>query len=612
MKKHWSRFWGVPALAALSLLPAGWLGFGATERFFLQRAAVQGEATLRLAAAGLRGALLRYEPLPSLIADKTDIKQLLRAEGGSDRVDQTNLELKRIAADVGASDIYVMDPTGVTLAASNFELDTSFVGRSFSYRPYFQDALNGRLGRYFALGTTSLKRGYYFASPVRAGTSIIGVVAVKVGVDDLESAWRWGDNELIVTDDNGVIFMSSRDAWLFRTLAPLDPASLEMIAASKQYPLDSLRPLQVSFEALGAEAKLMTVRASGSSEAFVITDLDMPEAAWTIHLLSPRAVATAQATSAFFAAALAIMVAALTAAYLWQRRVRLNERLQAQREAQTQLERRVRERTADLDAANKRLTSEIRERTDAERRLRKSQSDLVQAGKLAALGQMSAALSHEFNQPLAAMKSYAENANAFLDRQRTGEARENIVRISELVDRIAEISNHLRNFARKPRQRIGSASVATAAKDALQILAGRLRSTACEVHLDLPDEELLVVGGQVRLQQVLVNLIGNALDAVAPDSGPPVVTICCKRQGDRVTITVADNGRGLDEEHLDMIFDPFFTTKGINEGLGLGLSISYNIIKDFGGSLKAANRPGQGAIFTIELNAADRTAEAAE
>ncbi len=590
---------------------AGWLGFGATERFFLNRAAEQSEGTLRLAAAGLRGALMRYEPLPGLIADKTDIKALL-AVASDDRIDRTNRELKRITADVGASDIYVMDPAGVTLAASNFDSDTSFIGRNFSYRPYFQAAAEGALGRYFALGTTSLKRGYYFAAPVRSDDAIVGVVAVKVSVDDLESAWRWGDSELIVTDENGVIFMSSRDAWRFKTLAPLGAATLKAIETSKQYPLESLQPLNVGLEAIGPAASLMTVQAEDGSEAFVMTELDMPQAAWTIHLLTPKAAATAQATSAFVAAILTIMVAALAAAYLLQRRVRLNERLQAQREAQAQLEQRVKERTIDLDAANKQLTLEIHERTDAERRLRKSQADLVQAGKLAALGQMSAALSHEFNQPLAAMKSYAENANAYLDRQRTGEAQDNITRISELVDRMAEISNHLRNFARKPQQRIGTVAVATAVNDALQLLAGRLRPGAANVHVDLGEEELLVVGGQVRLQQVLVNLIGNALDAVPQEERAPEIMIRAERQDDRVLIMVSDNGRGLAEEHLDLIFDPFFTTKGINEGLGLGLSVSYNIIKDFGGSLNAANQPGGGAAFTIELNAADRAVEAAE
>ncbi len=605
---------GVLALALVVALAAvaSWFGFGAVERYFMVRVADQSQATLRLAVAGLRGALQRYEPLPALIAGKADIKLMLTNPGNTDLVDEVNRQLKTIASEVGASDVYVLDRTGLTLAASNFDTDISFVNRNFSYRPYFSAARDGGLGRYFALGTTSLVRGYYFAAPVRFGSSIPGVVTVKINVDDFEAAWRGGESEIIVTDEHGTIFMSSRKDWHFRSLGPLPPETLVAIKVSRQYPIEKLGPLSISSRTLGSDDRgLLSITSQNGREEFVSRRMDMPEAGWTVHILTPTAGATTQTYVVFLTAGLLVLLAGTLAAYLLQRRSRLVERIAAQREARAQLERRVDERTADLNEANEKLVLEVEERTAAERQLRKTQADLVQAAKLAALGQMSAALSHEFNQPLAAVKSYADNAGAYLDRDRRDDARENITRISDLADQMAAISKHLRNFARKPQEKPGAVPVATVVNDAIEIMAGKLKSRTATVSVDIPTEELWVTAGQIRLQQVLVNLISNALDAMSGATTAPLVEIAAHQSGDRVEIRIRDHGPGLSKDVLDQIFDPFFTTKGTSKGLGLGLSISYNIVKDFGGNLSAVNHEDGGAVFIIDLPAADRLAGAA-
>ncbi|MHA1157487.1 MAG: sensor histidine kinase [Alphaproteobacteria bacterium] len=607
------RIWLAWAFAVGIFVAAAWYAFAATERFFSVRIAQQNESTLRLAAAGLRGALMRYEPLPGLLADKADIKALFEGPSGDGLVAAVNVQLKQIARDVGASDVYVMDRDGDTVAASNFDQQRSFVGRNFSFRPYFQRAVEGGDGRYFALGTTSLLRGYYYAAPIRVGGGIAGVIVVKVSIDDLESDWRGSENELIVSDESGVIFMSSRPEWLFSSLRPLTPAALQVITDSQRYPLDRLALLDATFEDLGlADGRRISIATDTGPATFIMKDMAMPEAGWTISILSPNATAAVQASSLLAAAVLAILLAALGSVFLYQRRVRLFERLSAQQEAQALLERRVFERTADLNEANTQLVQEVKERTAAELNLRKTQSELIQAGKLAALGQMSAALSHEMNQPLAAVKSYADNARAFLDRERIGEARENISRISDLADRMAGISNHLRNFARKPREKLGAVPVATVVNDALQIMAARIRASQAVIDIALPTDELWVVGGQIRLQQVLVNLISNALDATKLTDASPKITIAARRTGPKVVIVVRDNGPGLQDDQIDLIFDPFFTTKGVGEGLGLGLSVSYNIVRDFGGALSAANHADGGAVFSVELAAAARVSGAAE
>ena len=235
--------------------------------------------------------------------------------------------------------------------------------------------------------------------------------------------------------------------------------------------------------------------------------------------------------------------------------------------------------------------------------MRKTQSDLVQAGKLAALGQMSAALSHEFNQPLAAVKTYADNAAILIERDRIAEARDNVTRISALTDRMASISRHLRNFARKPNEKLGSVDLAEVVADTAEIVAWRLKAADAMLKVDLGPVPLSVRGGAVRLQQVLVNIISNAADAVE-GLDERTIELTARKKGGRVTISVRDHGPGVAPAIAERIFDPFFTTKGVGKGLGLGLSISYNIVKDFGGSVSASNHPDGGAVFAIELDAA--------
>ncbi|MGP1359045.1 sensor histidine kinase, partial [Roseicyclus sp.] len=243
--------------------------------------------------------------------------------------------------------------------------------------------------------------------------------------------------------------------------------------------------------------------------------------------------------------------------------------------------------------------------------LRRTQAELVQAGKLAALGQMSAALSHEFNQPLAAVKSYADNAGTFLERGRIDEARENVGRISAMADRMASISRHLRNFARRPLDRTGPVPLGAVIGDALELMQARIARDGAEVVRQGPEPEVWVTGGRVRLQQVVVNLLSNALDAMA-DSAEKRIDITLREDGETCAIEVRDRGPGLSEEALAQAFDPFFTTKAPGHGLGLGLSISYNIVRDFDGRLSAANHPGGGAVFTVTLRRAAAPGLAAE
>jgi two-component system C4-dicarboxylate transport sensor histidine kinase DctB len=581
-------------LSVLTVLPA-------FERFFMRQSATRGEATLSLAAEGLNGALRRFEALPGLIAERPVLTELLGDPSNAALLDRVNAEFLGTTEAVGASDIFMMDTSGLTIAASSYLKELSFVGRNFRYRPYFTEALAGGLGRFFALGTTSGERGYFFAAPVRDADRIRGVLAVKFTVDTFEETWRDKTSEIVVEDTAGVIFMASRPEWHFRSFSPLTDEARERIAVTRQYPLDQVRTLGAEILPFGSEHRLVRLAQTGfDPEEFIVASQLIPEAGWKVSILTPTADARQQAIAAFALLMLVVAVVALLAAIILQRRAGLEERVQAAQRMRTELERRVVERTSELAVANRQLTQEVDERRTAEDRLKRTQADLVQAGKLAALGHMAAALSHEFNQPLAAVKAFAVNATAYLDRNDVGTARDNIVHINQMADRMAAISSHLRNFARRPGERTGPVLLDRVVSDALAITEPKLRSAGAKTILKCPQREIWVRAGHVRLQQVVVNLLSNALDATegAPE---PDVEIEIAEVGDRVRVSVRDHGPGIPAAHSETVFDPFFTTKDPGRGLGLGLSISYNIIRDFGGSLSAGNHPEGGAVFTVDL-----------
>lgn len=610
------RFIAYPAIWAavlLALIAAAIVIYGgafATKTYFDQ-AASRGQTTLRLAVAVLRGQMSRYQSLPALIADHYDIQALLADPANPALRAKADSYLKEINGLLASSDIYVIKPGGETIAASNYDGPVSFVGENFSYRPYYQDAIQGRQGRFFALGTTSLKRGYYFSSPVTIRGEIKGVVVFKVDIDAIEASWKGDDYEILVSDPEGIIFMTDQPDWLYSSLKPLTGDRMARTEASRRYANATLRELPITETGASNGHQLMTVAMNGAAREYLVLAEPMAEAGWTVSVLLDTAPVHAQALTSITAALLLLGLAVLAAAILLQRRARLRERLELQRTAQAELEQRVALRTADLAQVNQQLETEVAERRATELQLRQTQSDLIQAGKLAALGQMSAALSHELNQPLTAVKTYADNAAILIERNRTEEARDNVSRISSLADRMASISRHLRNFARKPNEQLGPVALAEVVKDTLEIVAWRLKAARTEVAVDLGPTPLVVQAGQIRLQQVLVNLISNAADAVEGQAERRIA-LRARRENAKVMISVADNGPGIPDAIAARIFDPFFTTKGVGKGLGLGLSISYNIIKDFGGDLAVGNQMDGGALFTITLDAASSRREAAE
>ena len=569
-----------------------------SSRNALEEGQLRAETTLRQTVNALESHLSRFEALPSLLAQDDDVRALLLDPQDAGRITAMNRWLAETNALVESSDLYLIDLAGDTIAASNHARPDSFIGQNFSYRPYFTAARDGGLGRYFALGTTSGVRGYYFASPVRDGSGRVqGVVALKIGVDEIEAGWRARDYRILVTDPEGVVFMSTDPGWLYRGFLPLTPDRLERLAATRRYADADLGELQVSEANSGGVALMRLADGAGAAHEYISAASPMPRAGWTVRVLLDTAPIRAQARLAVAAFGLLLMVGLLLAWTLVQRRARLAERLAIQAAAQADLERQVAERTADLTRANEDL--------------HRMQADLVQAGKLAALGRMSAALSHEINQPLAAARNYADSAGLLIDRGDLPRARENIGLILGLIDRMATIARHLRNVARKPNEPLKVVDLSAVIGDALGIAQARLNAAGAEVVLEIPPDLPMVRGGPVRLQQVIVNVLSNAADAVEA-SADRRIHLSAHADGDEVTLQVRDHGPGVAPAIADRIFDPFFTTKQVGSGLGLGLSISYNIMKDFEGDLRVANHAEGGAVFSIVLRRASPKALAAE
>ncbi|MCD7059372.1 sensor histidine kinase [Pelagibacterium xiamenense] len=604
--RHLQRPWLWLGVAVLALVIAiGSIGGDYATRAYLETAAERGRNTVTLAVAALRAQMARYLELPELIAGQQSIKAVVANPESPAALVAANIYLMETNALLEATQIYVLMPDGTTVAASNFLGPTSFAGERFDDRPYFQDVISGREERFFALSSDTSDRGYYFGAPIRVNGTIEGALVFKVDAGTLEDGWRGADYEIIVADPEGTIFMSGRPEWLFTGIRPIrgERAGDD----NTVYANTRLRDLPVSRAVTEDGRELLTISGNDETAEYLVVSQTLPEADWTLSVLLDTAPARAQALNTVIAALLVVGILALGVAVYLQRRASLRERMELQREARELLEHRVAERTVELAAVNRRLEGEVAERRATEDRLRETQADLIQAGKLAALGQMSAALSHEFNQPLAAARNYADNTHVLIERGRIADAAENVSRIAGLIDRMSAISRHLRNFARKPNQKLSAVPVAQVVADALDIMGWRVKQTGIAIETSLPETPLYARGGPVRLQQVLVNVLSNAIDAVS-ETDNKRVDIEVRGDGTTVTIAIRDHGPGIAEGLNERIFDPFFSTKGVGKGLGLGLSISYNIVKDFGGELRAANHAGGGAVFTVELVAAEAPA----
>ncbi|MDN3554641.1 sensor histidine kinase [Halomonas maura] len=583
MKRPWRRV----LLTAVGLLAATlwWCVWQWQFQQSLEAAHQHAQNRLSLYTTTLEGALARFAYLPRLLAGQP-LVQAAVADGRERAIDRVNRHLQRVAEDAGAEAIFLLDRRGDTMASSNHASADSFVGHHYGFRPYFQDAMREGEGEFFAIGSTTERAGYFVSAPVlsAADGQAIGVVAIKVALESLQESWRRAGETVLLSDANGVVILSSRPAWRYRTLEPITAAAMDEIRQQRQF-------LDQPLERLGRVLADGSLAIGGDSVSERYLDLSRQQRllGWTMHYLVPMRPLYLDARNAFLSAAGASLVLLLLGLWLRERQKR----------------RRLRDREARIiHEANARLEMRVVERTQA---LQEAQEELVQAGKLASLGTMAAGIAHELNQPLSGIRTYAANGARLLARGRREAAESNFARIESLCDRQDALIRQLRLFARRGGSR-EPVDLDERLVFVLELLDERLRQQGVEVTVDHGAERPpRVLGDTLRIEQLLSNLLHNALDALKPVDRPRLA-IGLRADEDSVVLRIADNGPGIDEAILPRLFDPFFTTKAVGDGLGLGLFICFGIVQDLEGRITVTNLEPEGACFEVTLPiAADRS-----
>ena len=601
------------ALVLAGFLLVVYLVYFWTERIAIGKLQAGGAQRLEVYVSSLENALEKYDFLPKTLELNKDVIRLLQTPDDPALVASVNQYLEQMNAQAKSTAIYITDLNGYTHAASNWRGKDSFVGDNVSFRPYAQDALRGTPGRFYGVGTTKLEPGYFFAHGIYQGGKMLGLATVKVNIENLEKRWVQGADKVMLADEHGVIFLTSVPAWKYKTLAPLAPEIGALLAQTRQYYSHRLEPIPfLSDRLLGNGARVITVRdqalqgAVVKTSSSVMTQLQLKSPRnWQFIYLSDltQARSSAQAAAAFSCVVLGFFV--LLFFYLRQRRQALAHKLRAKEQLQyayDNLEAMVAERTSELNAMTQSLSQEIAVRSQAEQKLHLTQNELFQAGKMAVLGQMSASITHELNQPLTALRTMSDNAVILLERGRLDDAKKNLATISQIAARMGAITGQLKVFARKSTTSLTSVSIPTAIGNALFLVERRLQVENVRFVQNLPGgDDVFALCESNRLEQVLVNLFANALDSMA-GCAVRALTVDVLREDDKILVCVGDSGPGLSDEVRERLFEPFFTTKPQGVGLGLGLAISEQITRQFGGLLRADNGPGGGARFIIELN----------
>ncbi len=611
-KLNATRFWWAAALglAVAIVAAAGFAGhrLGHTRGMGLLVA----DSTHRLDLFASSAVLMinRWDRIAATIELNRDVVALLRDPDPSAKAEAANLYLHRLNAHLGSEAIFVANVRGLVVGSSNLtRSDDSRLGTDVSYRPYYQDALSGFVGRHFALGAAPEEPGYFVAYPIRDGERVIGVAITKTNLAPIRQAFSLLGKPALIADRNDVVILASNPDWLYSTMRRLtvdQRVDLELTGMYGEHRIGRL-PFDLALPPAteppnGNMLVETTAREVGEPMIAQMRALDGMD--WRLLVFSPTGQLRWQAD---VAAALSAVLAAfllLLAAYFWQwRRItrQRREARQALERTNAELESMVAKRTAALTETNAELRREMAERLQAEETLRATQDDLVQAAKLTVFGELATGITHELAQPLGAIQTLAGNAGEFMRRGNMAGAQDNLAIIDGLVERMGGIIQPLKSFARKSSTAPEPADVVMAVTSALFLLDQRIRSGGIRVANQVGREAPVVWCNRNRLEQILINLIANAIDAMS-SSADRMLQIAARRRDDGlIAIEIADSGDGLTRDVATKLFTPFYTTKPAGRGLGLGLTISRGIARDFGGDLSAENRYEGGARFILVL-----------
>lgn len=547
---------------------------------------------LELYASNLAAELGRHASLPSLLAIAPTLQALMQAPDDAQARRAASQMLARVNVRAGTHQIFVAGPQGQVLSASE----------ALTPPGRLAEALAQGRSHFFAADANTGSTDFYLLHPLRQAG---GVIVVRFNLAPLEATWidlglRSQGERILVADDQDVVIMSSVQAWKYAVLDHADPSRRQALQASARYPqaigpdLDLPASLEVH---QGQQVKLPLPGSSGAKLMLAQQRQIVPLGLRLVALSDLTEVKQRAQLAAWGGAAFGASVGLLVL-YLSSRRRALRQVTKAQadlRHTHAQLEQLVDSRTAELRQTNDALKTQIAQRLQTE-------GELLQASKLAVLGQMSAGLSHEVNQPLTALRALARNSIRLLENGRQDAVATNLQLMDDMVERMSRITRQLKSFARKADEQVaGSTLLLDCVRNALLLLEHRSRTLDLQTDIDVP-AGLRVRAEANRLEQVLVNLFGNAIDAMQNETERRLRVLAIPQDsGRRALIRVQDSGAGVGEADLQRLFEPFFTTKLAGEGLGLGLVISAKIVHEFGGTLRA-ERLEHGMSFEFDLS----------
>ncbi len=558
-------------LSTLAILLVGLLVNRLAHSYFTTDELATAQGQLSLYRSTVIAELERHSHLTHILARDTFVTTAVEGAGTG----PLNDRLEDFSDKSGLDAIYLMANSGVTIAASNHALPSSFVGQNYAFRPYFKNALQGTQGRFYAIGTTTGLPGYFIADAVRdrAG-QIRGVIAIKKSFSELEDSWSKAGEQVILSDQNGVVLLASHPNWRYRTLHLLDDARKKEIAITRQFPGQSLEPLDWH------DGPDNHATIAGDERLHLVAN-DLPNG-WQLHYFAndDRAVARTWLATAL----IVVLAATLLIAFQIQRARRISRALQ-----------RAKQEEAQLRQTNAVLAVEIADRKQAQDQLHHAQKELEQASRLAALGELSASVTHELGQPIAAMRNHL--AAAELNPSNAGNLSTNI---ADLVTRMEGITRQLKFFASSGEDPFEDFDLGEALAASLKLMAPNIEHTHTQISQELPAAPVLFRGNRLRIEQVMTNLLRNAVDA-AENHERPQLTLRLGGNDHACWFEVQDNGHGLGAATLADLQEPFVTTRESGRGMGLGLAISAKIIKDHGGTMSARNTETGGAVFRVDL-----------
>ncbi|CAK1862614.1 sensor histidine kinase [Vibrio crassostreae] len=569
----------------------------------------------------------KFKQIPNLLSHDPRLLSYFDSSPQTDKISaaQLNQLLFEWSNQSQADTIYIHDPSGTVVASSNYQKPRTFVGENFSFRPYFASAIQGNNTHYVALGARSNVRGYFLSSPLYVENDIVGVITVKVSLENLENILTSDEFEIVVLDSNQVVFLSSQTPWLYHSLLPLTQQQQTDISLQRQYGQSEISVIEV-FRSSSSQPEANANRSNNlqsnqiqkeltANQLFKLGTFNLYPAAVSNNQYQVVALkeTRAELIKVLQIDVIFVVIYSLVMLIAWSWRQTYVAKVALTRLNQN-LEQTVDKRTHYLKQSNQQLQQTIFQYQESQLKLKQTEQELTQTAKLAVLGELSASINHEINQPLAALRTYSENSLKLLEMERTDLVKSNLEKMIGLNNTITDIIARLKVFTRKvTKQEHHVANLHQAVNNATSILSALMIKQGITLRLSTVPDDINIAIHPTELEQVLVNLIHNATQALPQQAidqqtllqqttaqqAIPQIGVEWQLHEDMCQVIIWDNGIGMSADKLEQLFDPFFTTKP--EGLGLGLSISKRIIEAYHGSISAAQLEPSGMVFSLNI-----------